>query len=101
MKKVAIIAFLDVPEWGQNAVIDIIGDGKSYIITDIIELIDGDLIETGFGGEVGGESYKTYKVMDSTPDLETVQECLERMPNPFHDPSLHEGPGDYHVKMIS
>jgi len=82
-KRVAVIWFGEVPvDKCENPVIC---DEMTGYVYDQVELIDGDLVSEGFGGEVGGGSYKTYKVTylpTPEPEPETVEDVLKRMPNP-------------------
>jgi len=80
-KRVGVIWFGEVPvDKCENPVIC---DEMTGYIYDKVELIDGDLVSEGFGGEIGGGSYKTYKVTyPPTPEPETVEveDVLKRMP---------------------
>jgi len=78
-KRVAVIWFGDVPVDYVRGVIEITRDQREGV-----EFIDGDLVSEGFSGEVGGGSYKIYKVIEPpTPEPETVEDVLKRTPNHF------------------
>ena len=82
-KRIAVIWFGEVPvDKCENPVIC---DEMTGYVYGQVELIDANLVSEGFGGEVGGGSYKTYKVTypptpTPEPEPETVEDVLKRMP---------------------
>ncbi len=75
-KMVGVIWFGEVPvDKCENPVIC---DEMTGYVYGQVELIDANLVSEGFGGEVGGGSYKTYKVTyPPTPTPEPEPETPE------------------------